>query len=68
MKGWKTVLFNAVMVVIALVTTLNPDAEKPDAAAVQGAIDTGEAAFATIWGVGNVILRALTNSPIFKKE
>ncbi len=68
MKGWKTIVFNAIMAVIAVVYALNPDAEKPSTEQVQGAVDTAEAAWASVVVVGNAILRALTTSAIFKKE
>ncbi len=58
MKGWKTILFNGLMLVIGLTgATVAPEQVN---AVVEG--------FIVIWTVGNVILRAVTSSPIFKKE
>lgn len=68
MKGYKTIAFNVIMAGIAIVHSLNADATLPDAAAVQGAVDQFQLALAAVWGVGAVILRAVTTSPIFKKE
>ncbi len=68
MKGWRTILFNGIMALIAVVYALNPDAEKPTPEQVDGAITAGEGAWASIVVVGNAILRALTTSAIFKKE
>lgn len=67
MKGYKTVAFNVVMTVIALVMVFNPDAELTDAAAVQASVDLVDAGFMSFWGIVNVILRGVTDSPIFKK-
>lgn len=68
MKGWKTVTFNVVMALIAVVYAMNPDAEKPSVEQVQGGIDAAEGGFVAALSVGNIILRAITTSPIFKKE
>jgi hypothetical protein len=68
MKGYKTLIFNTLMAVIAVVYALNPDAEKPSIEQVHGAVDTVEAAWASVMVVGNAILRAVTTSAIFKKE
>lgn len=68
MKGYKTIAFNVVMAVIAIVHSLNSDAQLPDAAAVQGAVDHFQVFFNGFLIVGNTILRAVTTSGIFKKE
>jgi len=67
MKGWKTVSFNVIMAIIAAVYALNPDAEKPSPEQVQGGVDAVEVGFAAVMTVGNIILRAITTSPIFNK-
>ena len=67
MKGFKTVAFNIAMTVVALVKIFNPDAELPDEAAVQASVDLVEVGFLSGWGTVNLILRGLTDSPIFKK-
>ena len=67
MKGYKTIVFNVLMVAIAIAHALNPDAVLPSGDAVQGATDQTVVALSALWGVGNVILRAVTNSTIFKK-
>ena len=67
MKGYKTVAFNVVMTVIALVAVFNPGAELPDAAAVQATVDLVDAGFMSLWGIVNLILRGITDSPIFNK-
>ncbi len=67
MKGFKTVAFNVVMTVVALVRVFNPEAELPDPVAVQASVDLVDVGFLSAWGTINLILRGLTDSPIFKK-
>jgi len=68
MKGYRTIAFNAVMAIVAMATIFSPDAEVPTADQVQSAVNGVEAAVVGVWTVGNMILRAITSSPIFKKE
>lgn len=68
LQGWKTVLFNVIMAGIAIVHSLNSEAVLPDAAAVQGVVDNFQVFFDGALIVGNVILRAVTSSPIFTKK
>jgi len=68
MKGYRTIAFNAVMAIVAAATIVSPDAELPTADQVQSAVNGVEAAVVGVWTVGNMILRAITSSPIFKKE
>lgn len=68
MKGYRTVAFNAVMAIVAVATIVSPDAEVPTADQVQSAVNGAEVAVVGVWTVGNMILRAITSSPIFKKE
>jgi hypothetical protein len=65
MKGYKTVAFNVIMGIIALLAVLNPEADLPDGALVSAGLDNVEAAFVAVWTVGNLILRAITSSKIF---
>ena len=67
-SGYKTVIFNVVMGGIMLVRALSPDAELPGEAAVSSAVDAFEVGLTAVWGVGNLILRAITSSPIFGKS
>lgn len=67
-KGYKTIVFNVVMGLVLFIRAMSPESELPDAESVEGAVDAVGAAFAAVWGIGNVILRAITDSPIFKKE
>ena len=66
-KGFKTIAFNVIMTVLMGIALWVPEAELPDASAVQKALAAAEEALVGIWGIGNLALRAVTNSPIFKK-
>ncbi len=68
LKGFRTVIFNIIMGAIMVIRAFNPEAELPDEVAVQGAVDAVDAAISSVWLVGNLILRAITDSSIFKKE
>ena len=58
MKGWRTILFNGVMLIVGLTgAVVTPELVNE---LVEG--------FIGVWATGNVILRAITNSPMFKKE
>lgn len=62
MKGWRTVAFNILMAVIMGWNLLMPEKMiEID----QATLDT---LLTTLWGVGNVVLRALTNTQIGKSE
>ena len=68
LKGFKTIAFNVVMTIVMAVRVLSPESELPDDAAVQAAVNAVDAAITAAWGIGNIILRAITDSPIFSKE
>lgn len=68
MKGWRTVAFNALMTVVAVLaySHAGDPSELPDANAINAALDAVEGFIPFVWGLGNVILRAVTDTPIFK--
>lgn len=68
LKGYKTVIFNVIMGLIMMIRALNPDAEVPGDESVNAAIDALDVTLTALWGIGNLILRAITTSPVFKKE
>ena len=70
LKGYKTVIFNIIMTVIMVISLWNPSEAQnlPDAGTVSGHIDTLDMLLSAVWGIGNVVLRAVTTTPIFKKE
>ena len=68
LKGYKTTIFTVIMAGVMLVRAFNPDAELPDEGAVSGAIDAAEVAIVSVWGIGALILRAITSAPIFNRS
>lgn len=68
LKGWKTVLFNLIMGTLLLVRVVIPSAELPDDAAIHSVIDGLDQFLLVATPVGNLILRAITTSPIFAKK
>ena len=58
LQGWKTIIFNAVMLIVGISgAEVNPDLVREF---------TEE--FIAVLTIGNGILRAVTTSPIFRKE
>lgn len=69
MKGWRTVAFNVAMGGVAgltLLGKLSPN-QTPSEMQVHQIIDAAQGVVDGIWMAGNVALRAITNTPIFKK-
>ena len=70
MKGWRTVTFNILMAVVGVVVLTRPDAADgvPDASAINAALDHVEALYPFVVTLGNVLLRAVTNTAIFRRN
>ena len=68
MKGWKTVTFNVIMSALMVMSLMNPEADTYDAEQVRTMIENAEPFIVAAWGIGNILLRAITDTPIFKKE
>ena len=70
MKGYKTVGFNVIMSVVMLASMWNQESASslPSAVEVTNLMDQAETWITAVWGVGNVLLRAVTSTAIFKKE
>ena len=64
LKGWRTVTFNVIMTLIMTYMLFKPNADLPSANDVNGALTSVEAAITAVWGLGNVFLRAITDTPI----
>ena len=65
LKGYRTVLFNIVMAATAVANQFGAEIDAP---ALVGGLDALDAAIAGIWAGGNLALRAITDTPIFRKE
>ena len=69
LKGYKTIIFNAVMGLIMLVRAVMPDVVLPDEAEVNSTLDSLLAnADAIITVIGNLWLRFVTTTPVFKDQ
>jgi len=68
LSGYKTYIFNGIMAIILLVQMFSPEAEMPTAEAVEGAAGAVEEALLAVTLVGNLILRAITNSSVFFRK
>jgi len=68
MKGFKTVIFNATMGLIAIWKIYFPEQQMPVEAEVQQAVDVFWEIFSAVAVAGNIALRAVTKTPIFRKE
>jgi len=66
-QGFKTIVFNVVMTLVAVVLAINPELAIDPGTVSQG-LDAIWAGLAVFWGAGSVILRWLTTTPIFTKE
>lgn len=67
MKGYRTVLFNGIMTLGMAITVWTGHDTKDEVTALTSNIDLIQGALTAIWGVGNMWLRTITDSPIFKK-
>ncbi len=67
MKGYKTVVFNAALALVAIWKIYYPEQEMPGEMEIERAVDVFWEIFSAVAVVGNVGLRAVTTTPIFKK-
>lgn len=66
LKGYRTIVFNIIMAASTLMTIFFGVDVSDDATKLKEGIDLLLEGLTVVWGVGNVWLRAITNSPIFK--
>lgn len=69
-KGCRTVVFNLIMLLLGMIALLAPETanDLPDATAVHALLDNAEALILALTTIGNLALRAFTDTKIFKKE
>ena len=67
LKGFKTVVFNTIMTGAMIGRLWGADIEI-DAEQLAGHLDAVALGIAFLWGVGNMLLRAITDSPIFNRK
>jgi len=68
MKGYRTIIFNVIMAALAAIRILAPESVLPSDIDVNAALEAVDAALAAVLVIGNLILRAFTDSKIGKKE
>jgi len=70
LKGYRTVLFNIVMAIVAMLQALGAfgDTKIPTSEDIGHAVDALDAVLVFFWGLGNIILRYYTTTQIGKKE
>ena len=71
LKGWKTLAFATIPGLVLIVrgwTTGEIAAEAPSGEVIQTAMDAFEVVMGFVVLIGGWVFRALTNSPIFKKD
>ena len=67
MKGYRTLVFNLLMTGIVILKMWYPEMELPVESDIVEGLDSVETAIAFILVIGNLFLRAITNTPIFRK-
>lgn len=68
MKGYRTIIFNLIMAAIAALRVVSPESVLPSDADVNTALTVIDSALTAVTVIGNLILRAITNTKIGKKE
>ena len=66
MKGYKTIIFNLVMTGLMVLKMMSPETEIPGEDEISAGIDLVDGAITFVWGIGNLFLRAITDTPVFK--
>lgn len=67
-KGFKTLLFNAIMTIGMLTTIWTGVDTSKEVVTVNDNFDTILTSLTTLWMIGNAWLRAVTDSAIFQKR
>lgn len=68
LKGWRTVVFNLVMFLAALVSLASGVDVTEDGTRLVDGFEMVIQGGIAIWTIGNLWLRYITDSPIFSKE
>jgi hypothetical protein len=67
MKGYRTFVFNIIVALVALVRVAYPEYIAPSDMEINEFLDQLDMAIMVVLWVGNLGLRFITNTPIFKK-
>ena len=66
-KGYKTVVFNVLIGLVMVWKAVSPESELPTPEMLNGLLDTLYASLDAILVVGNIVLRAVTNTSVGRK-
>jgi hypothetical protein len=66
-KGYKTVIFNVLIGLVMVWKAVSPESELPTPEMLSGLLDTLYASLEAILVVGNIVLRAVTDTAIGRK-
>ena len=67
LKGYRTIIFNVIMTVLLMIRLWQPDIELPSEGDISAGLDLIDKALVFVWGLGNLIIRIITDTPIFRK-
>lgn len=67
LKGYRTVIFNVIMGLLLIWRSVAPGDEIPTDSQVQTLVDSVFSALDAILVVGNILLRKVTDTPVFNK-
>jgi hypothetical protein len=65
-KGYRTIIFNVIMALGALVTLLSGVSVQDDVTTLADGVDLILEGIVAVWAIGSVWLRMITDSPVFK--
>ncbi len=68
MKGFRTIIFNVIMTAGAIITTWTGIDTTAEVTQLKEGVDNILIGGSAAWGAGNVLLRMITNTAIFKKS
>lgn len=66
-KGYKTVIFNVLIGLLMVWKAVSPESELPTPDMLNGLLDSLYASLDAILVVGNIVLRAVTNTSVGRK-
>ena len=66
-KGYKTVVFNVLIGLLMVWKAVSPESELPTPDMLNGLLDSLYASLEAILVVGNIVLRAVTNTAVGRK-
>lgn len=66
-KGYKTVIFNVLIGLLMVWKAVSPESELPTPELLNGLLDSLYASLEAILVVGNIVLRAVTNTSVGRK-